>query len=148
MTSTTIDTVGFIGLGVMGEPMCGHLASIGGREVVGFDVDAAPLTRLAESGALHALVPLLDALHDGGSSHNKIREVLDLLLALRCRPDSLPAAQGEDKLAARKRLAAPGSKLHEWLGKVDAAESSRRTKAQVNHFKHEKKKKTCMIVLF
>ena len=54
MTSTTIDTVGFIGLGVMGEPMCGHLASIGGREVVGFDVDAAPLTRLAESGVAAA----------------------------------------------------------------------------------------------
>ncbi len=40
------------------------------------------ITRLAESGALHALVPLLEALHDGGSSHNKIRQVLDLLLAL------------------------------------------------------------------
>ena len=40
------------------------------------------ITRLAESGALQALVPLLDALYDGGSSHNKLREVLDLLLAL------------------------------------------------------------------
>ena len=54
MTSTTIDTVGFIGLGVMGEPMCGHLASIGGRGVVGFDVDAAPLARLAKSGVAAA----------------------------------------------------------------------------------------------
>jgi hypothetical protein len=46
-------------------------------------VDHLPsITRLAESGALHALVPLLDALYDGGSSHNKLRQVLDLLLAL------------------------------------------------------------------
>ena len=50
-----------------------------------------------------------------------LRPARRLLLGLRCRPDSLPVAQGEDKLAARKRLAAPGSKLHEWLGKVDAA---------------------------
>ena len=46
-------------------------------------IDHLPsITRLAETGALHALVPLLDALYDGGSSHNKLREVLDLLLAL------------------------------------------------------------------
>ena len=29
--------VGFIGLGVMGEPMCRHLASKSGRPVVAFD---------------------------------------------------------------------------------------------------------------
>jgi glutathione S-transferase len=29
-------------------------------------------------------------------------------------------AQGQAKLEARKKLAAPGSKLHEWLGKIDA----------------------------
>ena len=32
----------------------------------------------------------------------------------------MPAVQGEVKNAARKKLAAPGSKLHEWLGKIDA----------------------------
>jgi len=40
------------------------------------------ITRLAETGALRALVPLLDAMYDGGSSHDKLREVLDLLMAL------------------------------------------------------------------
>ncbi len=40
------------------------------------------LTRLAESGALHSLVPLLEALYDNGGSHNKLREVLDLVLAM------------------------------------------------------------------
>lgn len=29
-------------------------------------------------------------------------------------------AQGEEKLTARKKLGAPGSKLHEWLAKIDA----------------------------
>ena len=55
MTTSTIDTVGFIGLGVMGEPMCGHLAAKGGRAVVAYDLDAAPLARLAESGAQAAM---------------------------------------------------------------------------------------------
>jgi hypothetical protein len=54
-------------------------------------VDHLPsITRLAETGALHALVPLLDALYDGGSSHNKLREVLDLLMALQ-RGGAIPA---------------------------------------------------------
>ena len=55
MTTSTIDTVGFIGLGVMGEPLCGHLAAKGGRAVVAYDLDAAPLARLAESGAQAAM---------------------------------------------------------------------------------------------
>ena len=54
-------------------------------------IDHLPsITRLAESGALHALVPLLDALYDGGSSHNKLREVLDLLMALQ-KGGAIPA---------------------------------------------------------
>jgi len=54
-------------------------------------IDHLPsITRLAETGALHALVPLLDALYDGGSSHNKLREVLDLLMALQ-KGGAIPA---------------------------------------------------------
>ena len=54
-------------------------------------IDHLPsITRLAESGALHALVPLLEALYDGGSSHNKLRQVLDLLLALQTG-EAIPA---------------------------------------------------------
>jgi len=41
-------TIGFIGLGVMGEPMCRNLRVRGGHRVVAFDLDAAPLARLAE----------------------------------------------------------------------------------------------------
>ena len=41
---------GFIGLGVMGEPMCRNLAVKGGIPVTAFDLDPAPLQRLAADG--------------------------------------------------------------------------------------------------
>src|SRR5271154_6956080 len=43
-------TIGFIGLGVMGEPMCRNLARKGGWKVVAFDLRAEPLARLATHG--------------------------------------------------------------------------------------------------
>lgn len=42
--------IGFIGLGVMGEPMCRNLAQKSGATVYGFDRADAPLERLAEVG--------------------------------------------------------------------------------------------------
>lgn len=42
--------IGFVGLGVMGEPMCRNLARKSGRRVLGFDRDPAPLARLGEHG--------------------------------------------------------------------------------------------------
>jgi 3-hydroxyisobutyrate dehydrogenase-like beta-hydroxyacid dehydrogenase len=42
--------IGFIGVGVMGEPMCRNLAQKSGRAVVAFDRDAAPLQRLRAVG--------------------------------------------------------------------------------------------------
>lgn len=47
-------TIGFVGLGVMGEPMCRNLARKSGAKVIGFDRDAAPLARLAEFGVERA----------------------------------------------------------------------------------------------
>jgi 3-hydroxyisobutyrate dehydrogenase-like beta-hydroxyacid dehydrogenase len=41
---------GFIGLGVMGEPMCRNLAVKGGIPVTAFDLDPAPVRRLAADG--------------------------------------------------------------------------------------------------
>ena len=41
---------GFIGLGVMGEPMCRNLALKSGATVAGFDLAPAPLQRLAAHG--------------------------------------------------------------------------------------------------
>lgn len=43
-------TIGFIGVGVMGEPMCRHLATKTGCSVLASDLDDAPLARLAEHG--------------------------------------------------------------------------------------------------
>ena len=46
--------VAFIGLGVMGEPMCRNLARCSGRSVIAFDQDSAPLNRLAKIGVAPA----------------------------------------------------------------------------------------------
>ncbi len=42
--------LGFIGLGVMGEPMCRNLARKSGRTVLAFDTRPEPLARLAADG--------------------------------------------------------------------------------------------------
>ncbi|WP_353171171.1 NAD(P)-dependent oxidoreductase [Paracandidimonas soli] len=47
-------TIGFIGVGVMGEPMCRHLATKTGSLVLAADRDDAPLERLAAHGVQKA----------------------------------------------------------------------------------------------
>lgn len=42
--------LGFIGLGVMGEPMCRNLRERSGKRVLAFDLNQQPLGRLAEYG--------------------------------------------------------------------------------------------------
>jgi len=49
-----IGMIGFIGLGVMGEPMCGHLARRSGRSVLAHDLRREPLDRLAALGVTAA----------------------------------------------------------------------------------------------
>ncbi len=46
----TTPLIGFIGLGVMGEPMCRNLRVRGGHRVVAVDLDPAPLARVAQHG--------------------------------------------------------------------------------------------------
>ena len=46
--------IGFIGVGVMGEPICRHLASKGDKPVLAYDVSPAPLERLAAHGVKKA----------------------------------------------------------------------------------------------
>jgi 3-hydroxyisobutyrate dehydrogenase-like beta-hydroxyacid dehydrogenase len=46
----THDALGFVGVGVMGEPMCRNLAEKSGRRVLAFDVNPEPLARLAQQG--------------------------------------------------------------------------------------------------
>src|ERR1043165_9462345 len=45
-----IGTLGFIGLGVMGEPMCANLLAKSGRPIYGTDIRRAPVERLAARG--------------------------------------------------------------------------------------------------
>jgi 3-hydroxyisobutyrate dehydrogenase-like beta-hydroxyacid dehydrogenase len=42
--------IGFIGVGVMGEPICRHLAKKSGREVMAYDLAPEPLERLKAHG--------------------------------------------------------------------------------------------------
>jgi 3-hydroxyisobutyrate dehydrogenase len=50
-------TVGFIGLGVMGEPICRNLVKKSGRRVIAFDLSPEPLARLrAEDAEIAASV--------------------------------------------------------------------------------------------
>jgi 3-hydroxyisobutyrate dehydrogenase-like beta-hydroxyacid dehydrogenase len=44
-------TVGFIGLGVMGEPICRNLVKKSGARVIAFDLSPEPLARLGDDGA-------------------------------------------------------------------------------------------------
>jgi 3-hydroxyisobutyrate dehydrogenase len=45
------DNIGFIGLGVMGEPICRNLVKKSGARVIAFDLSMEPLTRLRQQGA-------------------------------------------------------------------------------------------------
>ena len=49
--------IGFIGLGVMGEPMCRNLAAKYVAPVIAFDLDTVPVTRLAQHGVTPAKTP-------------------------------------------------------------------------------------------
>lgn len=51
---TTTETIGFIGLGVMGEPICRNLRLKSGLPVVAYDRVAAPLERLRVEGVTAA----------------------------------------------------------------------------------------------
>jgi 3-hydroxyisobutyrate dehydrogenase-like beta-hydroxyacid dehydrogenase len=52
MTDTNV--LGFIGLGVMGEPMCRNLARKSGARIAAYDTRARPLDALAEDGVERA----------------------------------------------------------------------------------------------
>ena len=55
MTATGFTCIGFIGLGVMGEPICRNLARKSGLPVLALDTDPAPLDRLRADGVRAAI---------------------------------------------------------------------------------------------
>lgn len=65
--SISSTTIGFVGLGVMGEPMCRNLASRSGLAVCAFDRDRTPLQRLAAHGVVAAA-----SVHEVGETSSTI----------------------------------------------------------------------------
>jgi len=139
-----IATIGFIGLGVMGEPMCGHLARGSGCTVLAHDLRREPLTRLAEFGVTAAspteLVErcelILLSLPDGKAVQSVIGALEPKLRAGQCvvdtstSPVALTRAIGErlaargigyaDAPVARTREAAARGELAIMVGAQDA----------------------------
>jgi 3-hydroxyisobutyrate dehydrogenase-like beta-hydroxyacid dehydrogenase len=83
-----ITTIGFIGLGVMGEPMCGHLARRAGIPVFAHDLRNEPLERLAAQGVT-------------GASLLQIAERCDVILL--SLPDGKAVSAVVDQLEPRLR---------------------------------------------
>jgi 3-hydroxyisobutyrate dehydrogenase len=91
-----IPTIGFIGLGVMGEPMCGHLARRSGIAVLAYDLRAEPLERLAGSGVKAASLAeiaascdvILLSLPDGKAVAGVVGQLEPLLRAGQCVVDT------------------------------------------------------------
>jgi 3-hydroxyisobutyrate dehydrogenase-like beta-hydroxyacid dehydrogenase len=139
-----IETIGFIGLGVMGEAMCGHLARRSGKRVLGHDLRAEPLQRLAAFGVTaagpEAMAPqcelILLSLPDGKAVDAVVGVLQPMLQPGQCIVDtstsSVPltreigarlAARGigfADAPVARTREAASRGELSIMVGADDA----------------------------
>ena len=138
-----ISTLGFIGLGVMGEPMCGHLARRSSRPVLAHDLRKEPLDRLAADGVATAQPVdiasrcdlILLSLPDGKAVASVVAELEPHLQAGQCVIDtstsSVPltreigarlAARGigyADAPVARTREAAASGELSIMVGASD-----------------------------
>ena len=85
-------TLGFVGLGVMREPMCRNLAKKSGLPVVAFDLRSEPLQRAAEDGVESAA-----SLADLAARTNII------FLSLPGEPQVRAVVQGPEGLLAQMR---------------------------------------------
>src|ERR1700744_1095934 len=91
-----ISTIGFIGLGVMGEPMCGHLARRSGLAVIAHDLRPEPAQRLAGVGGETATMAdiaakaevILLSLPDGKAVDSVVLALEPLLRAGQCLIDT------------------------------------------------------------
>src|SRR6266702_374828 len=90
MTKQT--SIGFIGFGVMGEPMCRNLARKSGASVIAFDLRPEPLARLAT---------------DGVKAATSARQIMDqaavIILSLPSGSEVEAICAGADGLLARSR---------------------------------------------
>jgi 3-hydroxyisobutyrate dehydrogenase len=96
MTPRPIATLGFIGLGVMGEPMCGHLARRSGKPILAHDLRPEPLERLASNAVTAANLEriadqadlILMSLPDGAAMASVIAELEPRLKPGQCVVDT------------------------------------------------------------
>jgi 3-hydroxyisobutyrate dehydrogenase-like beta-hydroxyacid dehydrogenase len=96
--------LGFVGLGVMGEPMCANLARKSGLPVAAFDLDAAPTGRLHAVGvracaSVHEIAERSDVVFLSLPSAAEVEAV--------CR--ELAAARGRSRLIVDMSTSAVGS---------------------------------------
>src|SRR5580658_2585804 len=95
-TPPPISILGFIGLGVMGEPMCGHLARRAGKPILAYDLRPEPLERLASNAVTAASVArigaeadvILLATPDGKSTASVVAELEPHLKPGQCVVDT------------------------------------------------------------
>ena len=86
------EVIGFIGLGVMGGPMCGHIARKGDNRVVGYDNVSAALEATASDGV------------EAGASLADVAAAADIIfLSLPGEPQIRGVCQGEGGLIALAR---------------------------------------------
>ena len=104
-----IAAVGFIGLGVMGEPMCGHLARRSGLPVMAYDCRPEPLQRIAADGVV-SLEPaeiakkcdlILLSLPDGNAVQAVLAEIESVL-----RPGQLVVDTSTSPVAMTREIGA------------------------------------------
>jgi 3-hydroxyisobutyrate dehydrogenase-like beta-hydroxyacid dehydrogenase len=108
-----MSAIGFIGLGVMGEPMCRNLARKSGRGIIGFDRADEPLERLSQFGvtraaALRSLAEACDIIFMALPSGQQVESICtepDGLLA-NIKPTSLVVDLGTSPVDLTKSLAA------------------------------------------
>jgi len=105
--------IGFIGVGVMGEPICRHLATKSGLQVLASDLDNAPLERLAVHGVQRADIAEISARADivfmSLPSDSVVRGVVEGqdgngLLAL-CRPGQVVVDLSTSPVSMTRELA-------------------------------------------
>ena len=123
MASTTV--LGFVGLGVMGEPMCKNLAAKSGARVVAFDPRSAPLDALAPLGVERA-ASAADARGAGGDRFRlSARRARGARRLPRCRrrdgaPRRGPHPRGHEHGAGGARPRARRGRARAWRGFADA----------------------------
>jgi 3-hydroxyisobutyrate dehydrogenase len=96
MTPRPIATLGFIGLGVMGEPMCGHLARRSGKPILAHDLRPEPVERVASNAVTAANLEriadhadlILMSLPDGAAMASVIAELEARLKPGQCVVDT------------------------------------------------------------